>query len=50
MRWRVRTIKVLTPIRHFSVLRNEINTIQSERTARSWAGTHGGYYAITDCP
>ena len=48
MRWRVREVAVLNPIRHFSTMRNEINSIQSERTARSWNGTDGGYYADAD--
>lgn len=32
-------------IRHFSVLRNEMNHTQSERSARSWEKNGGGYYA-----
>lgn len=33
---------------HFSVLRNEINTRQSDRTARSWTAPGDGYYADED--
>jgi len=47
-RWRVREIRVLKPIRHFSILRNEMNSRQSERSARSWEGEGGGYYADED--
>jgi CRISPR-associated protein Cas5d len=47
MEWRVREILVLNPIRRFSTLRNEMNSLQSERSARSWAAG-GGYYADED--
>jgi CRISPR-associated protein Cas5d len=47
-RWLIREIWVLKPIRHFSLLRNEMNSIQSERTARSWDRTGDGYYADED--
>lgn len=47
-RWRVREIEVLKPIRHFSILRNEMNSIQSDRSARSWAENGGGYFADDD--
>ena len=47
-RWLVREIRVLNPIRHYSILRNEMNSIQSERTARSWEASGGGYYAYED--
>jgi len=47
-RWLVREIWVLNPIRHYSILRNEMNSIQSERTARSWEASGGGYYADED--
>ena len=47
--WRVREIQVLKPIKHFSILRNEINSWQSDRAARDWAKTgEGGYYADGD--
>jgi CRISPR-associated protein Cas5d len=47
IRWRVEEIHVLKPIRQFSILRNELNTQQSDRAARSWE-TGGGYYAEED--
>lgn len=48
--WRVREIQVLRPIRWFSILRNEVNTRMSERTARSWErdGGVGGFVAAED--
>jgi len=33
--WLEREIEVLNPIWHFSTLRNEVNSVQSERLARS---------------
>jgi CRISPR-associated protein Cas5d len=33
--WKVREIKVLKPIRHFSILRNEMNSWQSPSSAKS---------------
>jgi CRISPR-associated protein Cas5d len=49
MRWIVREIVVLKEIRYFSLLRNEVNSHQNERTAKGWekAGT-GGYFADED--
>ena len=63
-RWRVREVIVLKSakrdfhgnpvdhpedrIRHFSILRNEMNSIQSDRSARSWAENGGGYFADDD--
>ncbi len=44
-RWRVEEIRVLKPIRYFSILRNEVNTRQSERSARGWEKNGGGYDA-----
>lgn len=35
--WRVREIQVLKRIKHFSILRNEMNSCQSDRSAREWA-------------
>lgn len=46
--WRVREIAVLKPIRYFSILRNEISTRQSKRTARDWENSGGGYFANED--
>src|SRR4051812_13242771 len=47
-RWLIREIWALKPIRHISILRNEMNSTQSERSARSWERTGGGYYADED--
>jgi CRISPR-associated protein Cas5d len=40
--WRVREIWVLKPIRHFSLVRNEVNRVQAVR------GGRGGYFADDD--
>ena len=45
--WRVREIQVLRPIRFFSVLRNEVNSIASHRSAQGWR-QGGGYFADED--
>ncbi|MBA3390889.1 MAG: type I-C CRISPR-associated protein Cas5 [Rubrobacter sp.] len=47
-RWLVREIEVLRPVRHFSILRNEMNSLQSDRSARGWEANGGGYYADDD--
>lgn len=41
-------IQVLNPVHYFSILRNEVNTRASERAARSWEMTGGGYDATAD--
>ena len=46
--WRVREIAVLKPVKRFSILRNEVNTLASERTAKGWAANGGGFYAEED--
>jgi len=46
--WRVERIEVLRPIRYFSILRNEVNSRQSERAARGWAGKGGAFIAEDD--
>ena len=46
--WRVREIWVLNEIRYFSILRNEVNSRSSERSARDWAHRGGGYVASED--
>ncbi len=46
--WRVREIQVLKPIRYFSVLRNEVNTIASHQSVRGWREKGGGYFADED--
>lgn len=43
--WRIDEIHVLKPIEYASILRNEINDRQSDRTARRWASEGGGYDA-----
>ncbi|NJM47575.1 MAG: type I-C CRISPR-associated protein Cas5 [Alkalinema sp. RU_4_3] len=48
MRWRVQKIHVLKPIRQFSILRNEVNSHQSDRAARSWDSPGDGYFAEDD--
>jgi len=47
-RWQVEEIAVLHEIRYFSILRNEVNGVASERAARSWAKTGDGYFAEED--
>lgn len=47
-RWLVREIEILKPIRHFSTLRNEMNNLQSDRSARGWESNGGGYFADED--
>jgi CRISPR-associated protein Cas5d len=44
-RWCITAIWVLKPICYFSILRNEINHRQSERSAAGWQGEGGGYDA-----
>ncbi len=44
MEWRVREIAVLNPIRRFSILRNEMNSVQTTSRARSG----NPYYADED--
>lgn len=46
--WSVREIVVLQPIAYFSVLRNEVNSRASERSARTWESRGGGFYASDD--
>lgn len=46
--WNIREILVLNPIKYFSILRNEVNSRASERAARGWAGTDGGFIASED--
>jgi len=43
--WQVREIWVLNNIRHFSILRNEVNHKAVVSTAKRWAGKGGGYFA-----
>lgn len=46
--WRVSEIQVLRPIRYFSLLRNEVNSRQSERSAKGWAKAGEGGYTASD--
>lgn len=46
--WRIQEIWVLRPIRYFSILRNEVNSKMSDRSARGWAKDGGGYVASED--
>lgn len=46
--WQVEEIWVLNPIKYFSILRNEVNSRQSERSARGWQASGGGYDAGAD--
>ncbi len=46
--WDVREIAVLKPIKYFSVLRNEVNSRASDRAARGWATSGGGFFASED--
>lgn len=46
--WRVREIWVLKPIRHFSILRNEVNSRASAQAARTWAAKGGGFFSDED--
>jgi len=46
--WRVEEIWVLRPIRYASILRNEVNTRQSERAAKTWMKDGGGFVAAED--
>lgn len=48
IRWRIETIEVLRPIRYFSILRNEVNSVASERSARAWEKNGGGFFADED--
>ena len=43
--WQIREIWVLKPIRHFSVLRNEVNSKAVVSTAKGWAENGGGFFA-----
>ncbi|MFT4038433.1 MAG: type I-C CRISPR-associated protein Cas5c [Thermomicrobiales bacterium] len=47
-RWRVADIAVLKPIHYTSLLRNEVNSRASERTAQDWAKNGGGFFAEDD--
>ncbi|GAB4430044.1 MAG: type I-C CRISPR-associated protein Cas5c [Chloroflexi bacterium OHK40] len=46
--YRILAIEVLRPIRYFSILRNEVNSRQSDRVAIAWQRDGGGYEASSD--
>lgn len=46
--WEVREIWVLNEIRHFSILRNEVNTKVAVSTVKGWVSRGGGYFADED--
>jgi len=41
--WHVKEIQVLSSIRYFSIVRNEVNAKASERAARGWQQHGGGF-------
>ncbi len=45
--WRVEEVWVLKPVSYYSILRNEVNSRQSERVAAAWQRAGGGGYATT---
>jgi CRISPR-associated protein Cas5d len=46
--WQIREIWVLNEIRHFSILRNEVNSKAVISTAQGWAESGEGYFAEED--
>lgn len=46
--WQIREIWILHEIRHFSILRNEVNSKAVVSTAHGWAENGGGYFAEED--
>lgn len=46
--WRVREIRVISPIRYVSIVRNEINSRQGLKTATGWARDGTGGYDVAD--
>lgn len=47
-RWRIDEIRVLHDIRYFSILRNEVNSRQTDQAARGWSKNGGGYNATEE--
>ncbi|MBV9690788.1 MAG: type I-C CRISPR-associated protein Cas5 [Ktedonobacteraceae bacterium] len=47
-RWQIREIRVLKPIRYFSILRNEVNNRANYSSAQRHLKGEGGYYADED--
>ncbi len=46
--WHIQEMWVLNPIRHVSILRNEVTSKAAFKTAQRWASKGGGYYAEDD--
>src|SRR6266849_6082471 len=46
--WQIREIRVLEPIRYFSILRNEVNNRANYSSAQRHLKGEGGYYADED--
>ncbi|MDD2360216.1 MAG: type I-C CRISPR-associated protein Cas5c [Syntrophaceticus schinkii] len=46
--WQVRQIAVLKPIKHFSILRNEVNSKLSLQSVKRWVKSGGAFYADED--
>jgi CRISPR-associated protein Cas5d len=46
--WRVEEIWVLKGVRYFGIVRNEVNSLASERAAHGWEENGGGYDATAD--
>jgi len=46
--WRVREIHVLKQIRHYSILRNEVNNKAVVSSTKGWMKNGGGYFAEDD--
>ncbi len=47
-RWRIREIRVLNPVRFFSIRRNEVKSTAPARTTQQWAREDVHYYADED--
>lgn len=48
MRYCIREIWVLSPIKRFSLVRNEVKSISSSRAAQNWSENGGGFLADED--
>src|ERR671934_2706429 len=46
--WRVQEIWLLSDVRYLSMVRNELQSLASERAARAWQDNGGGYDASAD--
>lgn len=46
--WEIRSIIILNPIKRLSILRNEVNTVASDRSAKGWANRGGGFNVEDD--